>query len=479
MTGLSCDRGRSVKAIVFGVAVFCLLAGCLRTGHRNQTMQEAKPPNIIFILTDDQGWGDGECFGHPYMKTPAIDRLAREGAWFQQFYVNNPVCSPSRTAFMTSHFPARYRIHGHFAKWELNEERGMPNWLDPEVTTVCDVLQSAGYATAHFGKWHLGNGPGAPEPTDYGVDDYRVLVSGQPGWDMKADPYFWAHSTGLFVDETIRFIKTSIAEGKPFYVNLWTLVPHALLKPTPEELAVYSDLEVNPEDFPSYMRDYVSQAEDMDAQMKVFCASMTGMDKEIGRLLDFLDEAGLADDTIVFFASDNGPEDYHIRNAKNAGVGSPGMFRARKRSIYEGGVRVPLLVRWPGKVEAGRVDEVSVMTAVDFLPTVCALVGADMPDVRPDGEDVSDILLGGSRARKKPIFWEWRGRVFGDPAYEPPSLAVRDGDWKLFAVPEGATAELYHIPKDPEERNNLANESPEIVERLKETLLEWKKTLPE
>jgi N-acetylgalactosamine-6-sulfatase len=355
----------------------------------------------------------------------------------------------------------------------------MPNWLDPDVTTVCDLLKGAGYSTAHFGKWHLGSGEGAPGPSDYGIDDHRTVNANGPGWDMGVDPYFRAHSTGLFVDETIRFIKETVEAGKPFYVNLWTLVPHALLKPTPEELAVYEGLEVDSEDFPSYMRDYVANAPDTQSQMRIFCAAMTGLDEAIGRLLDFLDEQGLAENTVIFFSSDNGPEDYHIGNAKNAGMGFPGILRARKRSIYEGGVRTPLIVRWPGKVKAGRIDEDAVITGVDFLPTVCALAGVPVPDIKADGENVSDMLLRKSRPRTKPICWEWRGRVFGNPVYEPPRLAVRDGDWKLFTGYDGETVELYNIPNDPEERNNVAEENPEVAERLKKMALDWKATLPE
>jgi len=436
-------------------------------------------PNIIFILTDDQGWGDANCFGHPYMRTPSLDRLASEGAWFRQFYVNNPVCSPSRTAFMTSHYPARHRIHEHLARPEQNQARGMPNWLDPDVVTVCDLLKSAGYATGHFGKWHLGHGPGAPDPGAYGIDDHRSVNGAGPGWENEADPYFRAHSTGLFVDETIRFIRASVASGRPFYVNLWTLVPHARLNPTAEELAVYETLTVDPADFPGYMRSYLGGAADPTAQMKVFCAAMTGLDAAVGRLLAFLDEAGLAENTIVFFSSDNGPEDYRIGNARNGGVGFPGVLRARKRSLYEGGVRTPLLVRWPGKVRPGRVDDRSVLTGVDFLPTVCGLTGVEPPEVNPDGEDVSDILLGDPRSRRKPIFWEWRGGVVGDLSYKPPALAVRDGEWKFFVSPDGSAKELYRIPQDPEERKNLAAEHPDVADRLCRLVLEWKKTLPE
>ena len=354
----------------------------------------------------------------------------------------------------------------------------MPNWLDPDVTTVCDLLKQAGYATAHFGKWHLGSGPGAPYPGAYGIDVHRTVNSNGPGWDeVQKDPYFRAKSTGLFVDEAVRFIQAH--KDRPFYINLWTLVPHAYLNPTPEELAVYKDLKVDPNDFPSWMRGYVGDAKNPNQQMKVFCAAMTGLDKAVGRLLDFLDDEGLTEDTVIFFASDNGPEDYHVGNASNAGMGYPGPLRARKRSLFEGGVRTPLIVRWPGRVKAGRVDQTSVLCAVDFLPTLCKLAGVDLPDAEPDGEDMGDVLLGESRARNKPVYWEWRGGVAGNPDYRPPRLAVRDGRWKLFCNVDGSDVRLYDIPADPEERSNLAARNPEITVRLKAQLLAWKKTLPE
>ena len=437
-----------------------------------------RPPNIVFILTDDLGWGDPRCYGHPYIKTPNLDRLAKQGTLFTQFYVNNPVCSPSRTAFMTGHFPARHRVHQHFARPEQNEARGMPNWLDADVTTVTDVLRKCGYATAHFGKWHLCGGwsKDAPTPAAYGIDEHRTVNSSGAGFKEQKDPYFRAKSTGLFVDETLRFIEKH--KDRPFYVNLWTLVPHATLKPTPEELKVYERLTVDKDAFKGYMRKYAAEAPKLDAQMKVYAAAVTGMDKAIGRLLDELDRMRLSDDTLVFFTSDNGPEDYHVGNARNAGMGSPGAFRGRKRSIYEGGVRTSCIVRWPGHVPAGRVDEESVITGVDFLPTMCRLAGAEMPDIKPDGEDVSDMLMGKTRPRRKPILWEWRGGIAGDQTYRPPSLGIREGNWKLLVNPDGSGAELYDIPKDPPETANLADKHPDVARRLGERVLAWKKALP-
>jgi len=266
-------------------------------------------------------------------------------------------------------------------------------------------------------------------------------------------------------------------------VNVWTLLPHAPLKPTPEQLKVYEGLEPNASDpaFGEWMQKYLGVAKDLRSQMQTFCASLTNLDEEIGRLLKALDDLGLAENTVIVYSSDNGPEDYRIGNAANAGVGSTGPLRARKRSLYEGGVRTPLLVRWPGRVPAGRVDEESVIAAVDFLPTVCRLAGVtvDAEKIKPDGEDVSDILFGKPRLRRTPILWEWLFEVAGDPAYFAPRLAIREGPWKLMINPDRSRVELYDIPNDPAEKANVAGQHADVVERLAAKVLAWQKSLPE
>jgi N-acetylgalactosamine-6-sulfatase len=439
-----------------------------------------KKPNFLFILTDDQGWADAHFAGHPYVQTPNLDRLASQSTWFKQFYVAATVCSPSRCAFMTSHYPARHEIHGHFATHEQNTGRSMPDWLDPKTPAVASLLKQAGYATAHIGKWHLGNGNDAPTPDAYGFDFVRHTTGNKNFWEEggKADPYFRAKSTGLFVDETIKFIKEN--KDRPFYANLWTLVPHAPLKPTPEQLKVYERLAPRADDpaFGPWMQKYLGEAKDLKSQMQIFCASLTDLDTQIGRLLAALDELGLAENTIVFYSSDNGAEDYHIGNAANAGVGNTGPLRARKRSMYEGGIRTFGLLRWPGRVAAGRVDTTSVVGAVDWLPSVCKLAGVTVPvGVQPDGEDVSDLWLGQSRPRTKPLHWEWLFRVWGDD-YTPPHLTIRDGDWKLLVNHDGSKPELYNIPKDLSEQHNLAAENPDVVKALTAKAIAWSKTLP-
>lgn len=464
------------------LAVLLVACGVLSSCTTNE--EPPQQPNIIFILTDDQGFGDLGVAGHPYLKTPNLDRLAGEGTRFTQFYVNATVCAPSRVALMTGQFPARHNVHHIYSTPEFDKKRGVPAFLDPSVATVADLMQSAGYTTGHIGKWHLcGNEGGSPTPDQYGFDSY--LISHNGGQSPIYQQRFAStereinESSQWIMDDGIDFIREHKDDGKPFYLQLWTLVPHAPLNPSPAELAVYESLRVGPDEFPSWMSGYADSAADLDTQMKVYLASMTSLDAAIGRLLDYLDKSGLAENTLIFFTSDNGPEDYHIGNARNAGVGSPGVFRGRKRSMYEGGVRVPCIVRWPGKVPANKVSE-AVWSGVDWMPTLAKITGTSLPDgFEPDGEDVLDIFYGANRPHKKPLCWEWKFDVRGDRAYMPPQLAIREGDWKLLCNPDGTNQELYNLSKDPEERQNLAREEAGLVKELTATLLNWKKSIPE
>ncbi len=433
----------------------------------NARAADVKKPHIIFILADDLGWGDLGCYGHQRIKTPNLDRLAKEGTLFTQYYTNGSVCSPTRTGRMTGQYPARLSIHGHLATAQQNQDRGMPNWLDPKVTTLPALLKKHGYATAHFGKWHLGSGDGAPAPDAYGFDDHKAINANGPTWDKKdqADPYFRAKSTALFVDGTIRFLKAH--RDQPCYVNLWTLVPHAPLNPTDEQMKPYE-------------RFGPGNPVPHRGATEIYYASVTDLDTQVGRLMAELDQLGLADNTLIIFSSDNGPEDIHINNASHSGVGSAGPFRGRKRSLYEGGVRVPFIVRWPKHVPADRVDDTSVITGVDLLPTLCRVADIKLPEDSPrDGEDISNALVHKKpHLRQKPIFWEWRFPIAGDTFHKSPMLAVREGQWKLLMNPDRSRVELYDIPRDPSELNNLADRNKEIVDRLAEKVLAWQKTLP-
>jgi len=443
-------------------------------------------PNVILFLTDDMGWGDAAVFGHPYLVTPNIDRIAAGGTVFKHFYTASPVCSPSRTAFMTGNFPARHGVHSAFGSEEDNRACNMPNYLDPYVNHVSKTMQANGYRTAHFGKWHLSSSPsktpGIPNPSHYGFDDHATYHTYFPDVPRRnlfirgGDEHYRAKSTLKIVERTLAFMKDN--EGYPCYVNAWTLVPHAPLYPTPEELAVYADLEPKAEDFPEYMRDYLAKLppDELKTRMQIYCAAMTGLDKALGVLIDGLKEMGQLENTLVLFCSDNGPEDRF--GAVRSGTGSPGPLRGRKRSLYRGGVCSPCIAYWPGTVPAGCVDETSVLAAVDWFPTICALTESPMPDYGCDGEDVSDILKGKARSRNTPLFWEWRFGVRGDERYHAPHLAVLDGEWRCHVNHDGTDVQLYNILDDPSEKSDVADQHPELVAGLTRKMMDWRASLP-
>jgi arylsulfatase A-like enzyme len=434
---------------------FCLLPGAALLSRA-----QSRPPNIVHILTDDLGWGDLGCYGNTDgIRTPNLDAFAKQGTRFLQFYSSNPVCSPSRTGWMTGQFPARHRIHGHIADEATNQRRDMPNHLDPRAAMLPRELKRAGYATGHVGKWHLGHGAGAPMPDAYGFNWAKPVVSNNPAWpEWGKDPWFWSRSTRLFVDEACGFVEKHRAQ--PFYLNLWTLLPHATLNPADEQLAPFAKFS-NP------------QIAHKSAK-QIYYASVFDLDEQIGRFLRRLDDLDLAGNTLVVFSSDNGPEDIHISNAGHSAFGTPGPFRGRKRSLYEGGIRMPLIARYPGQVPAGRVDADTVVTAVDWLPTCCRAAAIEPSAAsKLDGEDMSE-----PHPRTKPLFWEWRFRIFGYHANRSPMLAMRQGNWKLLMNPDRSRVELYDIPRDPGEINNRAEQQPGTVEEMSRRLLAWQKELP-
>lgn len=413
-------------------------------------------PNIVFIFADDWGWGDLSCHGSSWVKTPHLDRLFSEGVEFPQFNVLNPVCSASRTALMTGQYPARFSVHQHFASPDLNRKMNMPDWLDPNAPTLARFLKQAGYRTGHFGKWHLTNSQttGAPLPEAYGYD-VNAVFNGGAGW-----PSAGLHSTAA---DTIAFMKAS--QGQPFFANVWIHESHTPHMPTAESMKRF---------------------EHLGEQQQVYAAVIADGDNQVGQILDALKEMGLEENTIVIFSSDNGPEATAKsrdaeKYAKGYGlyysVGETGGLRGRKRSLFEGGVRVPFVVRWPGHAPAGLKNETTVLTAVDMLPTLCAAAGVALPaGYRGDGENLLAAFNGERVKRTRPIFWEWQGYA-GEPDWWP-RLAVRDGEWKLMMTADGKRVELHRIPNDFAEAKDLSGQYPEVVARLVKMAQEWKSTLP-
>jgi len=421
---------------------------------------------MVFI--DDMGWGDLSCFGNTKAATPEIDRLAAEGTLFTQFYVNGTTCSPTRTGLMTGHFPAYHHYHFNPKGAETYPDGSPTKFLDPKLTLLPKLLQSGGYATALFGKWHLGasGNPQSPPPSAYGLDEYCTH-----GYEPHRPRYhdrnkgetreLWSKLTGMIIDDSIDFAKRH--KDKPFFLNVWTYLPHAILNPTDEQLAPFEYL--NP---PSkYTREKTGTS-----PFAIYYASVYNLDQEIGRLMKALDDPGLSENTLVTLTSDNGPEDIHLPSASNAAIGTAGPFRGRKRSLHEGGIRTPLIVRWPGKFETGKTLN-GIVTHQEWLPTLLAAAGEP---------DVKDKLLKGHQADGKTFHVHIDGYnilpyLLGETDECPRNFffytnddggvtAIRIKDWKvvfmeqrakgmlLWAEPfvELRVPKIFNLRRDPFER---------------------------
>jgi arylsulfatase A-like enzyme len=440
---------------------------------------ETTRPNIILVLIDDMGWGDFSCFGNEETKTPNIDRLASEGIRFSQFYVNSPICSPSRCGITTGQYPQRWRITSFLNDRKDNERRGIAQWLAPEAPTLARFLQKAGYATGHFGKWHLGGQrdvDDAPAITSYGYDESLTNFEGmgpkllpltlkpgdkKPGkiWDdaeRLGGPVTWMQRskiTGGYIDQAIPFINKAVANKKPFYINLWPDDVHSPYWPPVDQWT--------------------------DSKRGMYLAVLRQMDQQFGKLFDHIrDTPELRENTLILVCSDNGPE---------PGAGSAGPFRGVKGTLYEGGVRSPLIVWGPGLIDssmAGHHDETSVLAAMDLVPSLLTLAGTVAPEkVSFDGEDHSSALIGkGSTPRNKPIFWRRppdRHVLPGSSNPEKlPDLSTRDGKWKLLCTYDGTSPQLYDVEKDLGETTNLAAANSEVVDRLIRSVVSWSETMP-
>ncbi|MCB1087637.1 MAG: sulfatase-like hydrolase/transferase [Verrucomicrobiae bacterium] len=446
---------------------FLLLFLCVSAAPRETFSSEAPRPNILFLFADDWGWGDLSCHGHPYVKTPNLDRLAREGTDFQRFTVASGVCSPSRTAVMTGHFPARYHIDGHFAWVPQNEKRDMPDWLDPKAPTLPKMLQAAGYRTAHYGKWHLSNDmiPDSPTPAAYGYDDYGAFNCSGEQMPVHED-----------AQHAISFMEDSVKRKTPFFINVWLHEPHTPFHTVPKYEWRFRDME--------------SRAD------QIYASVLSHADDRIGQMLDALDRLGITQNTLVIFSSDNGPargsgkEELELQydTATGAGwgiaasKGITGGRRGYKASLFEGGIGVPFIARWPGVIEAGKIDDTSLISAVDLLPTFCEVAGAKPPaDYMPDGVSVVEVLKGQSMPqRDKPLFWKidapWPAK--GKPDHWVAWAVVHD-HWKLVANNDLTHTELYDIATDVSESSNVSADHPEVAADLLTKLKQWQATLPD
>ncbi len=422
-------------------------------------------PNIVFFLTDDMGYGDTGCYGGKFVPTPNIDRLAKEGTRFTQFYAASPVCSPSRTGFLTGMYPARWKITNFLQTRAGNRASEQVDFLDLKAPSIARTLKEAGYATGHFGKWHMGGGrdvTNAPHFSAYGFDEHAgTYESPEPDPNITATNWIWSAQdkvkrwdrTAYFVDKTLDFLKRH--KGQPCYVNLWPDDVHTPWVPEGSNLKRKQEGDDSNVNFKKVLKEY---------------------DRQVGRFLDGLKELGLEQNTVVVFSSDNGP-------LPAFGGLRTGGLRGSKISLYEGGTRMPFIVRWPGHTPAGRVDDQSILGGVDLFPIFCSLASVPLPKGSAfDGENLEKALFGKTVERSHPLLWEYgRNSSFGypkKPRDRSPNVAIRDGHWKVLVNADGSGAELYDLEADVKETQNVADKLPEVTKRLTEKALQWRKSLP-
>lgn len=454
----------------FNLTLIALIAlsGCSpKTNGISGSKTTQTQPNVVVILTDDMGFSDISCFGGDFVPTPNIDRLSASGIKLLQYYSAAPICSPSRAGLLTGMYPARWNFSTYLDNKKHNKNAQQADFLSPAAPSMADFFKQAGYATGHFGKWHLGGGrdvKDAPGFESYGYDEHiSTYESPDPDPLITATNWIWSPKdsikrwdrTKYFVDKALDFMERK--KDQPFFINLWPDDVHTPWVPR-TDTEYTGNFPMNPE------------------EEKAFKLVLKEYDLQIGRLLDGIKEKGLEENTIVVFTSDNGPLP-SFRGSRAGGL------RGSKLSLFEGGTRMPFIISWPGHIEGGRSDGNSEVTALDLLPTLTKMADVKLPkDYKGDGKDRSDVFLGKPSLRGKDMFWEY-GR--NDIAFRypngkdrSPNLAVRSGKWKLLMNNDGSDVQLYDITKDKNETENLASQNTKIVQELKEKLRNWWNEMP-
>jgi arylsulfatase A-like enzyme len=448
------------KEVIYCLQFLLLFIGgnCLSACTKGaQKVALIDPPNIIFILSDDLGSGDLSCYGHPYAQTPNIDQLAHTGLQLKRCYALGVTCAPSRAAFMTGRFPAT--LAGS----------SVANGFD-QYPTLTEILQQNGYQTGHVGKWHMGNKQqlgSQPYGIEYINKQLRIPEVGAG----KDDSLFAA---------AIDFIKR--AKGKPFYLNIWSHAIHFPISTGSKFEILFDTIKVNEHDFSQWYLDNkirpIRQAGlDLDSLMKQYLAEVYELDHHIGEIMQYLEANNLSENTIIVFSSDHGPapidltiqESEDRKKQRYSLLGASGDFKGGKHTFEEGGVRIPFIIRWPAKIPVGTVDSSTVFSAVDFMPTLCGIIGLPTKEFQLSGEDMQASWLGKVQKRTHPLFW--KTQAAGS------SVTILDGDWKLYENLDSVET-LYNLKSDPTENNNIAKAHPEIVRELRQKIDKWKAALP-
>jgi len=450
------NRRQFLKSVGFGAAALAL-PGCSAGSSRfTKAGKNTKPkPNFLFILADDLGWSQLGCYGSGFYETPNIDRLAGEGMRFTDAYAACPVCSPTRASIMTGKYPARLHLTDFIAGGNFPHEKyKQPEWqkyLPLEEITIAEVLKTAGYATASFGKWHLSIAKKPPESLPYnpdkqGFDEYIVTYKPSSRHDPETD----AHNVEIITEKSLEFLQKN--KDRPFFLYVTHNTIHGPILGKKKLVEKYKN----------------KPGADLPQNNPVIGAMIEELDNSVGRLLKRLDELKIADNTIVVFFGDNGGLE---RSAKQTPL------RSGKANLYEGGIREPLIVRWPGVIQPGSICSEPVIS-VDFFPTFLRTLGLESMVKEPvDGTSLLPLLRQSGALNRQAIYWHY-------PHYHSSSIgpcgAVRKGDYKLLEwfdetiCGPGNKFELYNLKQDIGEQNSLAKKMPEKTSELRELLTNWR-----
>ncbi|MDB4345734.1 sulfatase-like hydrolase/transferase [bacterium] len=421
-----------VYKLLFSSALFLVLA----------VNAEKPKPNFVIIVADDMGWGDSGTYGHELIQTPNMDKLASEGVKLMECYSAAGVCSPSRSAILTGRTPYRNGVYRHLSG------NGQAHLRASEITYP-KLLKEAGYETCHVGKWHLlskqqFNNPELPQPNDHGYDHWMATHNNAAPNHKNPNNFYLngeavgateGYSAQLVASEANRWLSDIRDSEKPFVMSVWLHEPHSPIATDSRFQQLYKG-----------------------HKNAKYMGNITQLDHALGMVMDALDAQGVSDNTFLLFTSDNGPVPSY--------GGTSGGLRGNKRSGYEGGIRVPGIIRWPGYIQPGTFSEEPVIGS-DIFTTLLDIVGIPLPDDRTiDGANMLPALMGETIERKIPLFW--RTHV----SRPDERVAMRIGDWKLVGDETLTTFQLYNIPKDMTEANDLASKMPEKTEEMKNILLD-------
>ncbi|WP_281614983.1 sulfatase-like hydrolase/transferase [Flammeovirga sp. SubArs3] len=435
------------------LGILCLI---LSQKASSRALNTEQPPNVIFIFADDLGYGDLGTYGHPYMKTPNIDRLASEGTKFTRFYATGVTCSPSRTGFLTSKHPASFQKYMAFHGFSGR-------------TTITELLHNNGYYVGHIGKWHISGNENPPIGT-YGMDYIKIMGNAEDDDIGRDDDIF---------TEAEKFLEKRSKSDQPFYLNVWGHISHYAVDPSDQFPKEFEGVKLDASRFDKYYQKKLKKSielnQDIDQSFRNYLGDVYSLDLAVGRLLKKLDELGLADNTIVVFSSDQGPAPVRMKPKKDPKLvanmlGWAGGLRGGKHEQFEGGVRIPFIIRYPNHVPEGKVNTTSVLSGLDWLPSLCAITKTPYSVKEFEGKDVSKVWFGEESNPERYLYWKTNS--------PNGSVSVLKNNWKLHYIKKEQKYVLYDLEKDKGETKDISLQHPEVTKELIDKAKQWNSTLP-